>query len=210
MTRTVEINFEITPRLVQAFLTYDPGTGDYIWNERARHWFKTERDWKRWNTRHAGKPAFTAVNSNGYRFGRIFNKALLAHRVAHAWMTGRWPPDQIDHLDGNPANNEWSNLRAVTRAENMRNGRPPATNTTGAMGVWFRNDVGKYNAQINLDGRNRSLGCFSDVETAAAAYRFVARRSGYSERHGEGASIIGDTGILDPEQIVDLRKIFED
>jgi hypothetical protein len=36
-------------------------------------------------------------------------------------MTGSWPTNHIDHIDGDPTNNAWINLRDVTRSQNLRN-----------------------------------------------------------------------------------------
>lgn len=207
MTQTFEINWAITPAIVQALLTYEPETGDFTWKSRARHWFRREADWKTWNKRFAGKPALAAKDSQGYRHGQILGRPIKAHRAAHAFMLGEWPPDQIDHIDQDRSNNRWSNLRAVSRSENLKNTKLPTRNTTGAIGVSFRKDLGKFQAKIRIDGKNRSVGTYPDVATAAAAYRFMARRSGFSERHGTGG-IVGDTGALPEETLVDLRSIL--
>ena len=36
-------------------------------------------------------------------------------------MTGDWPKEMLDHINRNPADNRWCNLREVTRAENRLN-----------------------------------------------------------------------------------------
>lgn len=42
---------------------------------------------------------------------------------------------QIDHLDGNPFNNCVSNLKCKTQADNLRNQRKGAKNTSGNLGI---------------------------------------------------------------------------
>ena len=60
---------------------------------------------------------------------------MRAHRVIWAMMTGRWPDDEIDHRDRDPANNRWENLREATHSLNMLNRDEPSTNTSGVKGV---------------------------------------------------------------------------
>jgi hypothetical protein len=40
-----------------------------------------------------------------------------------AWIHGRWPKDkhEIDHIDRNPFNHKFWNLREVTKSENLKN-----------------------------------------------------------------------------------------
>jgi hypothetical protein len=78
----------ITQAIVKEFLNYNEHTGVLRWLPRDVSWFKSSKEWKRWNTRYAGKPAFTYF-SQGWRQGCILNQHYLAHRVVWLWMTGR-------------------------------------------------------------------------------------------------------------------------
>lgn len=49
------------------------------------------------------------------------NRNMYAHRVAWKWVTGQEPPSMIDHIDRNPANNRFWNLRPADRFINRRN-----------------------------------------------------------------------------------------
>jgi len=51
----------------------------------------------------------------------------LAHRLAWLYMAGAWPSGVIDHMNGDPSDNRWSNLRDVTQAENNANRRKVRT-----------------------------------------------------------------------------------
>ena len=48
----------------------------------------------------------------------IMRVKYLAHRLAWLYVTGSWPSQDIDHIDGDPTNNRFANLREVTHQEN--------------------------------------------------------------------------------------------
>jgi hypothetical protein len=124
-----------------------------------------------WNARFAGKPAFTAL-CNGYHYGRLtFAKRvynLRAHHVVWALATGAWPSDQIDHKNGNRADNRLENLREASSAENSQNQARLARNTSGFPGVNW--DKQKWVAKICVGGQQKYLGRFSDFDDACHAY----------------------------------------
>lgn len=93
---------------------------------------------------------------------------MRAHRVAYYLMTWDWP-DTIDHIDGNPKNNVWSNLRSVdTRTNNRNLHRARTNNSTGTLGVTkVRN---KFRARITVNGVGIHLGVFTSEAAAQAAY----------------------------------------
>ncbi|MDD5551392.1 MAG: HNH endonuclease [Candidatus Omnitrophica bacterium] len=74
----------------------------------------------------------------------------------------------VDHRDGNGLNNQKSNLRICTRAENMMNRGKQPNNTSGYKGV--RINKGIIIAQIGFKNWNYHIGCFPDKESAARAY----------------------------------------
>ena len=61
------------------------------------------------------------VNEGGYIATQVDRKHYLSHRLAWLYVYGAWPIDEIDHKDGNPANNHIANLRDVTRLTNSQN-----------------------------------------------------------------------------------------
>ncbi len=75
----------------------------------------------------------------------------------------------VDHIDGNGLNNRRKNIRLVSHRENTsnraRNRRNPLS-----LGTSFRKAIGKYTAQIKLNGRIKYLGSFDEQELAHEAY----------------------------------------
>ena len=139
-------------------LDYNPATGVFRW----------KRSWRGRNRN--GGLAGTSVN--GYWAINIDGRRFFAHRLAWFYMTGEWPPHDIDHIDGNPANNAFANLRLATRAENLGNSRLRKDNPVGLKGVIPKTQCGhtKYHARIRVDGEQRHLGSFDTPEEAHAAY----------------------------------------
>jgi hypothetical protein len=164
---------EIPVTYLREVLSYDPGTGDLTWLRRPREYFSSEQSWKAWNAQYAGC-VVRGLSSGGYytlglrRDGVLF--ILKAHRVAWAIVTGKWPPDEVDHINGKRADNRLSNLRLATCAEQRQNSALRMDSTSGLLGVsWYRR-TGKWRAGIKVRGRYYHLGCFSTRELAYAAY----------------------------------------
>lgn len=90
--------------------------------------------------------------SGGYVQVYLNGVPYLAHRLIWKMMTGN-DPIEIDHIDGDPSNNAWSNLRHATSAENNRNRRLSSRNASSVKGVCWEASRGKWRATIG-DGRN--------------------------------------------------------
>lgn len=61
------------------------------------------------------------VDSNGHRQCQLFGIKYMQHRIIWKMMTGEDPEDTVDHEDGVPDNNIWTNLRKATMAEQSAN-----------------------------------------------------------------------------------------
>ncbi|WP_419342788.1 AP2 domain-containing protein [Achromobacter sp. PD1] len=79
-------------------------------------------------------------------------------------------PHEVDHIDGNPLNNQRCNLRVCSHAENTQNKRKGRRNASGYKGVtWSKRDR-RWQAQIMRAGKQKWLGLFPTAELAHAAY----------------------------------------
>lgn len=160
-------------------LRYEPETGKLYWREH-------EDMPQRWNTRYAGREAFTAVRNTGYKHGRVLGVAYQAHRVIWALVHGVWPDGQIDHIDHDPVNNRIENLRIVQHRENQRNASLRGNNTSGTMGVSWYKAGSKWTAYITVDCVKQHLGYFNTFEDAVTARKQAERIFGFHENHGIG------------------------
>ena len=166
------ISDPLTPAEVRRLLDYDPVTGVLTWRHR-------EDVLPRVNKRFVGKPAGCPDGQYGYISVRLRDRLYQAHRLIWFYVTGQWPTAVIDHIDGNPANNAWDNLREATRAENNRN---RMRRRHGLKGVTIEHRTGRWMAQIMLGKKNHYLGTFDTEEAAHAAYIEASKRL-----HGEFA-----------------------
>lgn len=176
---------ELPIETLRELLSYDPETGVLTWKYRELNWFKTESAFKSWNTKYAGKSAFTAFHDEGYKQGRIFNKTYKAHRVGYAIHYGEWPKDQIDHINGNKADNRITNMRAVNNQENSRNSSKRNDNVSGFTGVFWHKQINKWRSKIRADGKDIHLGCFDCKLDAIAARINANKKYGFHPGHGK-------------------------
>ena len=169
--------------LLRKLLSYDPETGNLYWRERPREMFASDNAYSSWNTKYAGTEALTALTS-GYRNGAIFKKPYRAHRVIWALVHGEWPAGEIDHINGDRADNRISNLRDVSPAENMKNLKRRTSNTSGVNGVYWNKQRKVWHAQIRITRKVKHLGYFECIGSAAAARAVAEKKYGFHKNHG--------------------------
>jgi hypothetical protein len=117
-----------------------------------------------------------ARNSHGYLFVNVCGKRYAAHRLAWYYVHGQWPDADIDHINGNKADNRIVNLRAATRSQNCANTPVRRNSKSGLKGVRWQEHAGKWKAQIKDRDGSRHLGYFDSKEAAHAAYVEAAGR----------------------------------
>jgi len=189
------VSLSLSIDTLHELLILDGDAGTLTWKIRDVKWFTdgggrytAESNANRWNALYAGKPAFASLSGSGYKNGRIFNKAYLAHRVIFAMATGAWPVNHIDHIDGDPLNNSANNLRDVTNQENLKNQKLRPNNVTGHIGVSWNKMTSKWEAGVKVDGTRVLLGYFTDIEDAIAARQAADIEYGFHANHGRAAS----------------------
>lgn len=178
------VELVVTFEIANEFLRLDADTGRIWWRERGREWFKNNNSWSVWNSKFAGKEAFTMDRRDGYRCGYVLDQAYLAHRIVWLLHTGSWPTKGIDHINGNKIDNRPDNLRDVSQAVNGRNQRMKVNNTSGVTGVSWRKDMRKWAAHINVSGKRTHLGYFASLDKATVARKAAEKHYGFHENHG--------------------------
>jgi len=177
-------NYDLPVSVLKEFLLYDPASGDLFWRERERRHFVSNRGHKTWNARYAGKKAFTSITNAGYHLGSVLKERYLAHRVIWAMMTGEWPKNEIDHINGVRTDNRWCNLRHVTRRQNTMNKAIRSNNKSGVCGVFHADRGSPWIAQITHKGKRIHLGGFATKEEAVLARKKAEADLKYHPNHG--------------------------
>jgi topoisomerase IA-like protein len=93
-------------------------------------------------------------------------------------------PDEIDHINGDRADNRAANLRSVCKTENCRNQRLRSDNTSGHVGVSWDKRKSRWLAKIVVDGKERHIGSFHRREDAEKARQRTQSQLGFHPNHG--------------------------
>ncbi len=124
------------------------------------------------------------LNGSGYVMLSFEGRQVRAHRTAWFIHYGEEPKGQIDHINGDRADNRIGNLRVVTNQENQMNKRVQSNNKGGTQGVYWDERRGKYQVHLKVDGVKKALGRFKDWHEAVYAHWYAKMDAGYHYNHG--------------------------
>lgn len=146
----------LTAARVREVISYNPKTGTFRWLSTGTGRIQDSVGWM----------------MQGYHWICIDGQSCAAHRLAWLYMTGEWPAVEIDHANGDRADNRFVNLREATNSDNAKNRKCRSDNKSGLKGVCFRKDKKDrpWHARIVIEGRRRSLGFYSTAEEAHEVY----------------------------------------
>lgn len=143
-------------------LSYEPETGIFTWLTCVSRPDRVGRQ-----AGYVRPKDGIVIRINGVRY--------RAARLAWYYMTGSWPYEFIDHVDGNPLNNRWSNLRSVDASINAQNRREALRRkiASAPLGVYMHKS-GRYQASMTVTilGKKRSiyLGLYGTEQEAQDVY----------------------------------------
>lgn len=116
------------------------------------------------------------MSSIGYWVIDLEHKRYFVHRLIYEMSYGEIPEDkEIDHIDGNRANNHIDNLRLVTRSQNQQN-RKANKKTKGSYLKGVSAIGRKWRARITVNKKSYALGTFPTEEEAHDAYCVAGKR----------------------------------
>jgi hypothetical protein len=146
----------LTQARLKEVLQYFPTTGRFQWRLQR-------------GTLSPGTEAGT-LRACGYHNIQIDGVPHYSHRLAWLYIHGRHPTGEIDHKNGNPADNRIANLEHRPHPENVWSAL--RRNASGRIGVYRRG--AKWRARIIVNGKQYCLGTYGTRKEASAAYRCAA------------------------------------
>lgn len=165
----------ITQSELKELFYYDPETG------MVTRKIKTSR-----RTKMGGivGSLFTSGAGKKYLRTQIGEKQYRLHRLIWLYVTGEFPPYEIDHVDGCGVNNKWSNLRSVTGQINKQNMRKYITNSSGVSGIEWHKSHARWRVRIGLGEHRKHVGYYDNLFDAACARKSAERLHNYHINHG--------------------------
>lgn len=107
----------------------------------------------------------------GIKIDRVFYRRC---RLAWFFVHREWPRHQLDHINRDKSDDRLANLRECTNAQNQWNTISKVNSKLGTKNVHFSKRLGKYVADIRVNGRTKHLGCFDTLAEAIASRNTAA------------------------------------
>jgi len=144
---------KMTIKQEQLFALFDYENGSLYWKHSSNRKIK------------AGSIAGGIDNKGRIRIC-IQGKSYQAHRLVYLWHHG-FMPDMLDHIDGNPLNNNITNLRAANFSTNGFNRKIGANNTSGIKGLCWSKKSQKWQASIKANSKTHYFGYYKYKDIGA-------------------------------------------
>lgn len=146
----------LTQDLLKELFNYNQDTGELTWKVRSAY-----------NVQPGAEAG--SVSGQGYREVQIAGRTHKCHRLIWMMTYGNFPSTtDIDHINGDRADNRLTNLRLASRKQNPANRKVPANSSSGFKGVAPH---GKgFRAYLTVNGSRINLGTRSSAKEAADLY----------------------------------------
>lgn len=133
----------ITQKLVQELFYYDKDVG-HLFTKLCRLG-SNKQIYSRIGT----------VHSLGYRVVSVNGQIYKEHIIVWLYVYGSLPNKDIDHINGNKADNRLINLREASRSDNICNAKLRIDSKTGIKGICYKYKRGQllgYHAKVEKNG----------------------------------------------------------
>lgn len=112
--RNANLEFRKIPSL--KFLYEINSNGTIIRNVKSKKQLKIKLDFH-----HSDVGYYVAFVHFGGRKNSVIKRVMIHIAVAECWLGSKPENMEVDHIDRNPHNNDYRNLRYVTKSEQMKN-----------------------------------------------------------------------------------------
>lgn len=106
------------------------------------------------------------ITNKGYVRIRVNINRYLAHRLVWLYIHGNFPKNQIDHINGNRADNRLCNLRECSPYENQWNRKIRDFSESKIKGVKRNKKTNSWEVQITFNKKRLYLGSFKNLDDA--------------------------------------------
>lgn len=171
--RRIIKQINLTQAELKSQLNYDPLTGIFTRLVSNHHRVKI------------GDIAGSLSKINGYHAIRVFSQMYKAHRLAWLYVYGKFPENDIDHINRIRHDNRICNLREATRSQNCMNKCVRSDSSSGIKGVHFEKSSNKYKVSVTtINSKQKNIGRFLNLEDAKLAYN-TYNKIHHGEFYGE-------------------------
>lgn len=125
------------------------------------------------NTFYIDKDDFDFVQSNDWHYVNKIEFYLRSTKLGlmHRLLINAKEDEFVDHINRNKLDNRKSNLRIVTKQENMHNKSNYKSNKSGYNGIKWNKNLNKWQVQITRNKKRQHLGVFDNIQDAIIARR---------------------------------------
>ena len=148
----------LTQSKLKEIIEYDPLTGIIIYKKTLSNRIKVGEE-------------VNGISDRGYKRCQIEGKRYQCHDLAWLYMTGEFPKNQIDHIDCNPENLKFINLRESTQMQNCCNRSIGKNNSSGIKGVKWHKSSGKWYVSIDSNYKRIYIGSYDYIKDAEIAVK---------------------------------------
>lgn len=114
------------------------------------------------------------TDPHGYRLTRIAGRLLRNHHIVWFLETGEWPTSEIDHINNDPSDNKFSNLRLADRKQQGANQKLQVRRKGKFKGV-HQSGSGNYYVKVKKNKKTLTgTGTFTCEKEAALKYNYLA------------------------------------